>query len=52
MLIETLQVVECIPIENFKHKIKLTKEYFGKAKIEIIDDNYVYIDRIEEMKKN
>jgi len=46
---ETLQVVEIIEFRNFKEKLKITKEYDGKAKIEIIDNKYVYVEREEEI---
>lgn len=46
---ETLQVVEIIEFRNFKEKLKITKEYAGKAKIEIIDNKYVYVERKEEI---
>ena len=46
---ETLQVVEIIEFRNFKEKLKITKEYDGKAKIEIIDNKYVYVVREEEI---
>lgn len=52
MIVERLHIVECIPIKDFKHKIKTIKEYYGKANIEIINDKYIYIDRIEELKNN
>ena len=38
-----LKVIEMIEILDFKHKIKLTKEY-ADYKIELID-NYLYIER-------
>ena len=41
---EKLKVIEFIPIKNFKHKIKLTKENDGKSKMQVID-NYLYIER-------
>ena len=44
---ETLKVIELIPYKDFEEKLKLTKEYDGKAKIEIVDDKYVYVERIE-----
>lgn len=46
---ETLQVVEIIEFRDFKEKLKITKEYDGKAKIEIIDNKYVYVEREEEI---
>lgn len=44
---ETLKVIEFIPYKDFKEKLKLTKKYDRKAKIEIVDDKYVYVERIE-----
>lgn len=41
--IEELQVVELIPFNNFKEKIAITKRYFHTAKIEVIDNKYVYV---------
>ena len=46
---ETLQVVEIIEFKSFKEKLKITKKYDGKAKIEIIDNKYVYVKREEEI---
>ena len=46
---ETLQVVEIIEFRNFKEKLNITKEYDGKAKMEIIDNKYVYVEREEEI---
>lgn len=42
---ETLKVIEFIPYKDFKEKLKLTKEYDGKAKIEIVEDKYMYVER-------
>lgn len=43
-------VIEGIPIKDFKHRIKLTKEYNNRnkryRKIEIID-NILYTERME-----
>ena len=36
-------IVLLIPFKSFKEKIQITKEYDGKAKIEIIDNEFVYI---------
>lgn len=44
---EVLQVVEYIRVNNFKEKIKITKEFDGKARVEIIDNNFIYTDRTE-----
>lgn len=41
---EVLQVVEVIPLRTFKDKIKYTKEYDHKAKMEIIDNKYLFIE--------
>lgn len=46
--VETLKVIELIEFENFKEKLKLTKEYDGLGKIEIIDNKYVYVEREEK----
>lgn len=43
--VEALKVIEMIKFDNFKEKLKLTKEYDGKAKIEIVDDKYMYVER-------
>ena len=37
-------VVEAIPFSTFKEKIAITKQFYGKAKIEI-HKGYVYIER-------
>lgn len=46
---ETLQVVEIIEFRNFKEKLKITKEFDHRAKMEIIDNKYVYVEREEEI---
>lgn len=46
---ETLQVVEIIEFRNFKEKLNITKEFDHKAKMEIIDNKYVYVEREEEI---
>ena len=46
--VETLKVIELIPYKDFKEKLKLTKEYDGSGKVEIIDDKYVYVERVEK----
>lgn len=33
-----------IPFDTFKDKIRITKEYDGRARIEVIDNRYVYIE--------
>ena len=37
-------VIEAIPYRNFKEKMAITKQFYGKAKIEIYKD-YVYVER-------
>lgn len=44
---EALKVIELIEFKDFKEKLKLTKKYAGKAKVEVVDDKYVYVERIE-----
>lgn len=44
---EKLQVVEIIEFKTFKEKIDITKEFDRKAKMEILDNKYVYIERLE-----
>ena len=44
MKLEELITVEYIPYKTFKDKIKITKEYRGKAKMEIYKD-YVYVEK-------
>lgn len=43
---ETLITIKVETYSNFKEKIAITKEYYGKAKMEIKED-YVYIEEIE-----
>lgn len=43
---ESLIVIEYIPFRTFREKIDITKEYDGKAKIEI-DEKHIYVERIE-----
>lgn len=39
-------VVEAIPFSTFKEKIVITKQFYGKAKMEIWEnEHYVYIER-------
>lgn len=40
---EVLQVTELIPYKSFKEKLNITRKYDRKAKMEIIDDKYVYV---------
>ena len=39
------------PFRNFKEKLAITKEFDFKAKMEIIDNKYIYIiiDKYEEL---
>lgn len=39
-------VVEAIPYQNFKQKLRLVKQYVGRAKITVYP-NYIYVERIE-----
>lgn len=41
-----------IPFKNFKEKIRITKKYLSKAKMEIIDNKYVYVVMREEEDEN
>lgn len=41
-----MKVIEAIPYNNFKQKIRIVKENLGKGKIEI-HNNIVYIERYE-----
>lgn len=41
---ENLQRVEIINFRNFKEKIRLTKRYERLAKMEIIDNKYIYLE--------
>ena len=44
---ENLQSIELIPFKTFKEKIAITKEYNGKAKMEIIDNKFVLVEKEE-----
>ena len=44
---EKLQIVELIEFKTFKEKLDITREYDHKAKMEIIDNRYIYIEREE-----
>lgn len=44
---EILQIVEIIEFKNFREKLDITKEYDHKAKMEIMHDRYVYVERLE-----
>lgn len=37
-------IVEVIPFRTFKEKIAITKQFYGKAKMEIYKD-FIYIER-------
>ena len=39
-----MQVVKIIPYKSFKDKLRITKEYDRIAKMEIIDNKYVYVE--------
>lgn len=45
--LEILQITELIPYKNFKEKIIITKKYQHKAKLEIVEDKYVYVEVLE-----
>lgn len=45
---QIIRIVEIIPYNNFREKIRITKQYDGKAYIKIYDD-YIYIERYEEI---
>ena len=44
---ETLQIVEIIEFRSFREKLDITKEYDHIAKMMIIDDKYVLVERME-----
>jgi hypothetical protein len=44
---ENLQSIELIPFKTFKEKIAITKKYNGKAKMEIIDNKFVLVEKEE-----
>ena len=44
---ESLQSIELIPFKTFKEKIAITKKYNGKAKMEIIDNKFVLVEKEE-----
>jgi len=44
---EILQVTELLPFKTFKEKLSITKKYDRKAKMQIIDDKYVYVEHKE-----
>lgn len=39
--------IEIIPFKSFKEKIRITKKYGRKARIEIIDNKYVVVKEKE-----
>ena len=44
---ENLQSVELIPFKTFKEKIAITKKYDGKAKMEVVDNKFVLVEKEE-----
>ena len=44
---ENLQSIELIPFKTFKEKINITKKHDGKAKMEIIDNKFVLVEKEE-----
>ena len=44
-------VIEMIPYNSFREKLKITKENDGKARIEVFED-YIYVERREERRKS
>ncbi len=36
-------VVKMLPFRNFKEKIKITKKYDKKAKMQVVDNKYIYM---------
>jgi hypothetical protein len=42
-------VIEIIPYGSFKEKMQITKKYDGKAKIEILDNRYIYVEMRQEL---
>jgi hypothetical protein len=45
---EVLQIVELIPFRTFKEKLAITKEFDLTAKMQIIDNKYVFVEREEK----
>ncbi|WP_409229083.1 hypothetical protein [Gudongella sp. SC589] len=35
-----------IEFDNFRDKIRITKEYFRQGKIEILENRYIYIEMV------
>lgn len=35
-------IVKLIPYKNFKEKIAITKKYDKKARMQVVDNNYIY----------
>ena len=44
---ENLQSIELIPFKTFKEKIAITKKYDGKAKMEVVDNKFVLVEKEE-----
>ena len=44
---ENLKTIECIRFYNFKQKLKITKQYDRIAKMQIIDNKYIYLEMRE-----
>lgn len=44
---DNLQSIELIPFKTFKEKIDITKKYDGKAKMEIVDNKFVLVEKKE-----
>lgn len=42
-----MRIIEAIPYRDFWEKIRITKKYAGKAKVEVYD-GYVYIEKKEK----
>lgn len=41
---ENLKTIECIRFYTFKEKLKITKQYERLAKMQIIDNKYIYLE--------
>ena len=44
MINETLQKIELIEFKTFREKIRFTKQYERLAKMQIIDNKYIYLE--------
>lgn len=42
-------VVEAIPFKSFKERLRLVSNYIGKAKVIIIYDTYIYVEKLESV---